>query len=64
MDMSNQRAAEIVQLYFETHSSKAVIRIMRKSYPLGTKLTKLQVNRLVKKFQKTGLRENARLKDI
>lgn len=62
MDISKQKAAEVVKLYFETHSPVKVIRVMRKGHPSDTKLTKLQVHRLVRRFQQTGSEEDARLK--
>lgn len=41
MDISNQKVAEVVQLYFETHSPLTVIRVMRKRHPSDTKLTQV-----------------------
>lgn len=61
--MSNQKAAKVVQLYFKTHSPVTVIRVMRKRHPLDNKLTKLQVHRLVRRFQQTGSVEDTRLKN-
>lgn len=61
--MANPKAAEVVQLYFETHSPVTVIRVMRKRHPLDTKLTKLQVHRLLRRFQQTGLVEDTRLEN-
>ena len=60
MEMSGQKAAEIVQLYFESRSPISVIRMMQKRYPGEDKLSKLQVCRLVKRFQLTGSVEDGR----
>ena len=47
MEMSRQKAAEIVQLYLESRSPISVIRMMQKRYPGEDKLSKLQVCRVV-----------------
>ena len=60
MEMSRQKAAEIVQLYFESRSPISVIRMMQKRYPGEDKLSKLQVCRVVKRFQLTGSVEDRR----
>ena len=54
MASPDQKAGEIVQLYFESHSPTAVIGIMQKRYPSDARLYKQQINRLDKKFQQTG----------
>ena len=54
MATSNQKAADVVKLYFETKSPVTVARMMRKTYSKDARLTKQQVYRLVNKFQQTG----------
>lgn len=58
--MSNQKAAEIVKLYFETKSPVTVIRMIQKKYPEDDRLTKLQIHQLVNRFQQTGSVEDSR----
>ena len=60
MAASSQKAAEAVQLYFETSSPVTVIRTMHKQYPKDKKLSKQQILRLVKRFQQTGSVQDSR----
>lgn len=60
MAASSQKAAEAVQLYFETRSPVTVIRTMHKRYPNDENMSKLQVLRLVKRFQQTGSVQDGR----
>ena len=54
MATSSKKAAEVVKLYFETKSPVTVIRRMQKLYPEDERLTKVQIHRLVKRFEQTG----------
>ena len=50
---SNQKAAEVFKLYFETKSPVIVTHMMQKKYPEDERVTKLQVHLLFYKFQQT-----------
>ena len=53
MSTSNQKAAEVIKLYFETKSPVTVIHMIQKKYPEDDRLKKLQVHQLVHRFQQT-----------
>lgn len=59
----NQKAAEIVMLYFETKSPVTVIRMIQKKYPGDERDTRLQLHRLVNRFGRTGSIKDSRHKN-
>ena len=54
MALPIEKCSEIVKLYYETHSPIAVIRLMQKQYPEDEKLNRVQVHRIVKRFEESG----------
>ena len=60
MLLSKQKAVEVVQLYFESHSPTTTIRVMQKRYPGDEKLSRYQIHRIVNRFKQTGSVEDGR----
>ena len=54
MALSVEKRKKIVKLYYECHSTIYVIRKMWKLYPEDKGLTRKQISRTVKKFEKYG----------
>lgn len=54
MVLSQALAAEVVKLYYSTSSPVTVIREMAKRYPDQERLNKLQIRRIVTRFEQTG----------
>lgn len=54
MALPIDKCTEVVKLYYESYSPITVIRSMKKRYPNEEKLNKMQVHRIVKRFEQTG----------
>jgi hypothetical protein len=54
MTLPIEKCTEVVKLYYESYSPVRVIRSMQKRYPEDGKLSKMQVHRIVKRFEQSG----------
>ncbi len=54
------QATEVVKLYYSTSSPTTVIREMAKRHPDQKKLSKMQVRRIIHRFERTGSIEDGR----
>jgi hypothetical protein len=54
MALSMEKCQDIIKLYYEHHSIISVTRRMRKMFPADRGVTRLQVSRVVKRFEQHG----------
>ena len=54
MTLPIEKCTEVVNLYYESYSPVTVIRSMQKRYPEDEKLGKMQVHRILKRFEQLG----------